>query len=100
MRSSRDIGERTATTSVLFDAYTGELVTLSLPSGLRSGDTVTNWLAALHMARVFGLPYRIFVCILGLVIAMLSATGVYIWWKKRAAKSAPSGRRKPCPGEP
>nr|WP_253203921.1 PepSY-associated TM helix domain-containing protein [Methylosinus sp. KRF6] len=52
------------------------------------------------MARVFDLPYRIFVCILGLVIAMLSGTGVYIWWKKRAAKSAPSGRRKPCPGEP
>lgn len=94
VRSSRDIGERTATTSVLFDAYTGELVTLSLPSGLHSGDTVTNWLAALHMARVFGLPYRIFVCVLGLVITLLSVTGAYIWWKKRsAARSAPSSRR-------
>lgn len=101
VRSSRDIGERTATTSVLFDAYTGELVTLSLPSGLRNGDTVTNWLAALHMARVFGLPYRIFVCVLGLAITMLSVTGVYIWWKKRsAAKSAHSSRRKPGPSEP
>ncbi|BBU62196.1 peptidase [Methylosinus sp. C49] len=101
VRSSLDIGERTATTSVLFDAYTGELVTLSLPSGLRSGDTVTNWLAALHMARVFGLPYRIFVCVLGLAITMLSVTGVYIWWKKRsAAKSSSSNQRKPDPSEP
>jgi uncharacterized iron-regulated membrane protein len=24
--------------------------------------------------------------VLGLVITMLSATGVYIWWKKRAAR--------------
>lgn len=101
VRSSRDIGENTATTSVLFDAYTGDRVTLSLPSGLRSGDTVTNWLAALHMARVFGLPYRIFVCVLGLIITMLSVTGVYIWWKKRsAAKSARSGLRKPGASEP
>lgn len=36
------------------------------------------------MASVLGLPYRIFVYALGLVIAMLSVTGVYIWWKKRA----------------
>jgi uncharacterized iron-regulated membrane protein len=38
---------------------------------------------ALHMANVWGLPYKIFVCVLGLVIVMLSATGVLIWWKKR-----------------
>jgi uncharacterized iron-regulated membrane protein len=35
------------------------------------------------MANVFGLPYRIFVFIAGIVITMLSVTGVYIWWKKR-----------------
>ncbi len=46
------------------------------------------WLFALHEANLFGLPYRIFVCLLGLVIVMLSVTGVYIWWKKwRARKS-------------
>jgi len=33
------------------------------------------------------LPYRIFVCGLGLVIVMLSVTGVYIWWKKRQARN-------------
>jgi uncharacterized iron-regulated membrane protein len=35
------------------------------------------------MANVFGLPYRLFVCFLGLVIVMLSVTGVVIWSKKR-----------------
>jgi uncharacterized iron-regulated membrane protein len=92
--SSRDLGTRHATTSVLFDAYTGELVAVSLPSGQRSGNTVTSWLAALHMADVFGLPYRIFVCVLGLVITMLSVTGVYIWWRKRRARRASRRREK------
>jgi uncharacterized iron-regulated membrane protein len=85
VRSSRDIGERKATTSILFDAYTGALVNVNLPTGQRSGNTFTTWIAALHMADVFGLPYRIFVCFLGMIVAMLSVTGVYIWWKKRRA---------------
>lgn len=32
------------------------------------------------------MPYRIFVCVLGIVIVMLSVTGVYIWLKKRCAR--------------
>jgi uncharacterized iron-regulated membrane protein len=72
--------------SVTFDGDTGALVLLTLPRGQRLGNTIENWLYALHMGQVFGMPYRIFVCALGLVIAMLSITGVYIWWKKRAAR--------------
>ena len=49
-------------------------------------NLIRTWLFALHMAHVFGLPFRIFVCVLGLVITTLSATGVYIWWKKRSAR--------------
>ena len=51
-----------------------------------SGNTITNWLFALHMGTVFGLPYRILACALGLVVAMLSGTGVYIWWKERKSR--------------
>jgi uncharacterized iron-regulated membrane protein len=40
------------------------------------------------MAKIWGLPYKIFVCFMGLVITMLSVTGVYIWGKKhRVAKA-------------
>ncbi|MEI8208607.1 MAG: PepSY-associated TM helix domain-containing protein [Methylococcales bacterium] len=39
----------------------------------------------LHMERMFGLPMKIFVCVMGLVITLLSVTGVYIWLKKRWA---------------
>lgn len=86
VRSSRDIGDKYGQTSVWFDAWSGELRNLELPTGHRAGNTVTTWLYELHKANLFGLPYRIFVCLLGLVITMLSVTGVYIWWKKRKAR--------------
>jgi uncharacterized iron-regulated membrane protein len=88
VRSSRDIGDRAGSTSILFDARTGEPTTLALPTGHRGGETLTTWLVELHMANLFGMPYRIFVCLLGLAIVMLSATGVYVWWKKRCARRA------------
>ena len=86
VHSSRDIGEKYGATTVFFDAYSGEFRALNLPSGEHAGNTLTSWLVALHMANLFGLPYKIFVCALGLVITMLSVTGVYIWLRKRRAR--------------
>lgn len=95
VRSSHDIGDSSGRTSIAFDAYTGELRSVRVPTGRHAGNTITTWLVELHMANVFGLPYRIFVCALGLVIVMLSITGVYIWWKKRMARRrATSSRAK------
>ncbi|WP_051335673.1 PepSY-associated TM helix domain-containing protein [Methylocapsa acidiphila] len=94
--SSLDVATRGGDTSVLIDSETGALRSVDLPTGRQSGATVTSWLYALHMANVFGMPYRIFVCVLGLAITMLSATGVYIWWKKRCARRA-AAARSPLP---
>ncbi len=87
VRSSNDIGEQ-AQTTVAFDAIDGSLRVSSLPSTEQDlvGDKLSRWLRALHTANVFGLPYRIFVSFLGVLVAMFSVTGVYIWWKKRAAR--------------
>jgi uncharacterized iron-regulated membrane protein len=96
VRGSRDIFERApkgGSTEVMFDGETGVLVKLFLPTGERAGDTVESWLYALHMTRVFGRAYQIFVCGLGFAITMLSITGVYIWWKKRQARKFSAGRR-------
>lgn len=93
VRSSKDIQDKRGRTNVFFDANSGELRLALLPSGQYSGNTVTTWLAALHMANVFGLPYRIFVCVLGLVIVMLSVTGIIIWMKKRAARLSPKNQQ-------
>ena len=81
-KTSRDISDLNGTALVL-DGNTGAFRSLRLTSGEHSGNTVSSWLYALHTAEVFGLPYRIFVCVLGIAIAMLSVTGVYIWWKKK-----------------
>ncbi len=88
VRSSRDIGDKYGQTAVWFDAYSGALRTLDLPTGQRAANTVTSWMFELHKANVFGLPYKIFVSAFGLVVVMLSITGVYIWWKKRWARLA------------
>lgn len=88
-----DDRSRRYTTQVHFDADRGDLKLVLLPSGQYTGNTVSNWLYALHMANVFGLPYRIAVCVLGLVVTMLSITGVYIWWKKRRSRVIGLARR-------
>ncbi len=93
VRSSKDIQDKRSRTSVFFDANSGELKLALLPSGQYSGNTVTTWLAALHIANVFGLPYRIFVCVLGLAIVMLSVTGIIIRMKKRAARLSPKNHQ-------
>lgn len=56
------------------------------------GNDVSDWLKKLHVAAPLGIVYQIFVFFLGLVIAMLSVTGVYLWWKKRTLR-----RRKSAP---
>jgi uncharacterized iron-regulated membrane protein len=86
VHSSRDVGQKYGSTGVDFDAYTGALLRVSLPTGQHGGNTVSSWLGELHTANVFGRPYQIFVSILGLAIATLSVTGVYVWWQKRQAR--------------
>lgn len=86
VRSSLDIQDKRGRTRVFFDADTGEFRLLLLPTGQYAGNTATSWLFALHEANIFGLPYRIFVCLLGLAIVMLSVTGVVIWLKKLRAR--------------
>lgn len=86
VNSDRDIGHDQNGTAVWFDANTGALRLTTLPTGEHSGTTVTNWLYSLHMAQVWGLPFRVFVCAVGLIVALLSVTGVIIWWRKRRAR--------------
>ena len=93
VHSDRDVGEKYGGTTVAFDAYSGAVHGFQAPSARKGGDTVTTWLVELHMANVFGLPYRLFVFVGGLAIALLSVTGVVIWWKKRGARRH-AGRMK------
>jgi uncharacterized iron-regulated membrane protein len=87
VRSSKD-WSKGGGVNVTIDANDGSVKRLIAPGGEATGETITMWLVWLHMAAVFGLPMQIFVCAMGFVITALCVTGVYIWWKKRAARSA------------
>lgn len=95
--SDRDVNSHWGSTSVWFDATTGAQRALYLPTGAASGDTVSTWLYALHMATVGGVVMQVVVCVTGLTVALLSVTGVYLWWRKRRARVTQRLRlRTPC----
>jgi len=83
VKSTVDIQDHGGQTRVVIEANSGAVKQVLLPTGQYGGNTITSWLLALHTANIWGLPYRIFVCVLGLAIVMLSVTGVLIWLKKR-----------------
>jgi len=79
-----DLGATTMPSGLWMDGDTGELQSIDFPGHSPIGNRITNWLYSLHWADFHGyLWYRALVCSLGLAIAGLSVTGVYVWWKKR-----------------
>jgi hypothetical protein len=84
------------TETVFFDADTGKFRSVLPTNSGHTGITITNWLRALHMIQdpIDYLPYRIFVAFVGLGVAMLSVTGVYIWSRKRQASATRASRAK------
>jgi uncharacterized iron-regulated membrane protein len=48
----------------------------------------------LHSGRILGLPGRILISFMGVVVAMLSVTGVIIWWRKRASRKVAATQRQ------
>lgn len=88
VESSWDISSHHPRTSVYFDAQGQRPIGFEAPRGIRAGNTITNYLYALHFAAIGGTTYRCFVSLLGLAVAALSVTGVWIWWRKRRNRVA------------
>lgn len=70
-----------------FDAYTGDVLGAVLPGKGSAGDIFMQLQFPLHSGRLLGPLGRALVSVLGAVIAMLSATGVIIWARRRRAAS-------------
>lgn len=64
-----------------------------LPIGAASGDTICMWITSLHMAALWGLPFKLLICVPGLAVAMLSVPGAVIWLRKRRASAQSIARR-------
>jgi uncharacterized iron-regulated membrane protein len=72
--------------SLFFDGKDGTSVGANVPGEGSAGDIFMQAQFPLHSGRIVGLPGRIFVSVMGLLVAMLSVTGVIIWQKKRWAR--------------
>jgi uncharacterized iron-regulated membrane protein len=54
----------------------------------------------LHSGRILGLPGRVLISAMGLVVAGLSLTGLVIWWRKRGARAPGLARPRPPAAAP
>jgi uncharacterized iron-regulated membrane protein len=91
-RTSLDIRDEGGGTELWIDGDSGKLLKAQQEGRAASGDTLSTWLRFLHTGQVFGITYRIAVGIVGVFVAILSVTGVVIWWVKRKSRKA-SARR-------
>lgn len=69
------------------DAQDGRLLGAQIPGSGSAGDVIMQAQFPLHSGRILGLLGRILVSFVGLMVAVLSLTGIVIWLKKRAARA-------------
>ncbi|WP_430462205.1 PepSY-associated TM helix domain-containing protein [Thalassolituus sp. LLYu03] len=72
--------------TLFIDVQSGELLGQRLPWTGTAADLFVQAQFPLHSGRILGLPGRILISVMGLVVAMLSVTGVIIWWRKHRAR--------------
>ena len=69
-----------------FDGADGRALGALEPGTGSAGDIFMQAQFPLHSGRIIGIPGRVIVSISGLLVAMLSVTGVVIWMNKRRAR--------------
>ena len=76
-----------------FDGGDGRLVGDRQPWKGTAADIFVQAQFPLHSGRILGLPGRILISAMGVVVAMLSVTGVIIWLRKRTAQVRATSRK-------
>ena len=71
---------------LFFDGQDGRLIGERLPWKGTVADIFVQAQFPLHSGRILGLPGRIAISLMGVVVAMLSVTGTYLWWRKRRGR--------------
>ncbi len=89
---------------LFYDSQDGRLIGDRVPWVGTAADVFVQLQFPLHSGRILGLPGRILISAMGLVVAALSITGVVIWYRKRRARllskarsQGPSRRAGACP---
>lgn len=82
------VGHRT----LYLDGRDGRVLGAHQPWKGTAADIFVQAQFPLHSGRILGVPGRVLISLMGLVVAMLSVTGVVIWWKKSQARSLAAAR--------
>ncbi len=87
-KTNQDIGKKGGASSITVNAGSGSVERVNFGYQSSSfGSKTDQWLSTLHMGHISGgaghLLYQIFLALVGLAVAVLSGTGVYLWWKGR-----------------
>jgi len=76
-----------------YDGVNGQLLGERQPWKGSAADIFVQAQFPLHSGRILGIPGRILISFMGVVVAMLSVTGVIIWWRKRASRKVVKTQR-------
>lgn len=80
--------------SVTLDPRTGSVLLRQALPERPAGDRFLGWLSGFHFGVFGGLPVQILWCAIGLALALLAPTGVWMWWRRqRSAQSVTQGQR-------
>ena len=71
---------------LFYDGQDGRALGARVPWVGTAADIFVQAQFPLHSGRIIGLPGRILISVMGLVVAALSITGVVIWYRKRRAR--------------
>lgn len=89
-KTDADIGKQSGASSISVDAKTGEVVRVRFGSEVSTGEKADQWLSTLHMGHIGQgaghVLYQIFLSLIGVAVALLSVSGVYMWYKGRQAR--------------
>ena len=77
---------------LFYDGQDGRPLGARVPWQGTAADIFVQAQFPMHSGRILGLPGRILISAMGIVVAALSVTGVVIWYRKRRARRAALAR--------
>ncbi len=71
---------------LFYDGQDGRTLGARVPWAGTAADIFVQLQFTLHSGRILGIPGRILISFMGLLVATLSVTGVVIWYRKRRSR--------------
>lgn len=86
-KTDHDIGQKGGASSITVDAKSGAVVRTHFGNESSTAEKADQWLSALHMGHISShlghLLYQLFLAVAGLLLAVMSGAGVYLWYQSR-----------------